>query len=80
MRRGTSFAICWPGTARQSRGFGRGRVLFADALRESDVVAVLCPLNHDTRGLIGADEIRLMKRDALLIEAFVRGEPRNLVT
>jgi len=44
-----------------------GREPFADVLRTSDVVAVLCPLTPETRGLIGAAEMDLMKPDALLI-------------
>lgn len=30
-------------------------------LRESDYVLVNCPLNEDTRGMIGAKELGLMK-------------------
>jgi glycerate dehydrogenase len=33
----------------------------------SDLLAVLCPLTAETHGLIGAAELALMKRDALLI-------------
>ena len=40
---------------------------FADALRLSDVLSLHCPLTEETRDLIGADELRQMKRDALLI-------------
>jgi glycerate dehydrogenase len=43
------------------------RVPFRDLLRRSDVVVLLCPLTPETRGLIGAEEISLMKPDALLI-------------
>lgn len=38
-----------------------------EVLRESDVVVVVLPLTGDTRGLIGEQELRLMKRTALLI-------------
>src|SRR5262245_21705413 len=44
-----------------------GRVPFCEVLRKSDVLAVLCPLTPETHGLIGADELALMKRNALLI-------------
>ncbi|MGB5621881.1 MAG: D-2-hydroxyacid dehydrogenase [Gammaproteobacteria bacterium] len=36
-------------------------------LAEADVVSLHCPLTEDTSGMIGAAELRLMKKDALLI-------------
>jgi len=44
-----------------------GRVLFEEALRRSDVVSLHTPLNEQTRNLIGAPELALMKRTALLM-------------
>jgi glycerate dehydrogenase len=44
-----------------------GRVRLEELLAESDIVSLHCPLNETTRGLIGAAELRQMKRDALLI-------------
>jgi glycerate dehydrogenase len=44
-----------------------GRVPFYEVLRRSDLLAVLCPLTPETRGLIGAAELVLMKRGALVI-------------
>lgn len=44
-----------------------GRVSFEEVLRESDVVTLHCPLNEETRGLIGRAELELMRRDAVLI-------------
>lgn len=44
-----------------------GRVRFEEVLRRSDVLSIHCPLTQDTRNLIGAREIRTMKRDAILI-------------
>ncbi len=44
-----------------------GRTAFADVLRKSDVLSLHCPLNDATRNLIGADELRQMKSDAILI-------------
>lgn len=38
-----------------------------DLLKRSDVVSLHVPLNEKTRGLIGAQELKLMKRTALLI-------------
>lgn len=36
-------------------------------LAESDILVVLTPLNDSTRGLLGEAELRLMKRDAILV-------------
>lgn len=44
-----------------------GYAAFADALRAADVVSLHCPLTAETRGMIGADELRAMKPEALLI-------------
>jgi glycerate dehydrogenase len=44
-----------------------GYTAFDHVLREADVVSLHCPLNERTRGLIGAAELRAMKRDAVLI-------------
>ena len=44
-----------------------GRYDFKDILRDSDVISLHCPLTEDTRGLIGADELSLMKPNAILI-------------
>jgi D-3-phosphoglycerate dehydrogenase len=38
-----------------------------DLLRRSDFVSVMCPLNEQTRGLIGARELGLMKPTAYLV-------------
>ncbi len=44
-----------------------GYVAFERALGEADVVSLHCPLTEVTRGLIGRQELALMKRDAVLI-------------
>lgn len=44
-----------------------GYAAFGDALRAADVVSLHCPLTAETRGMIGADELRAMKPEALLI-------------
>ena len=70
------------GTARIARGFGM-QVLFADhappkaegveftplerVLEESDVISLHVPLTPETRNMIGLNELRRMKRTALLI-------------
>ena len=44
-----------------------GRMLFEEVLRGSDIITLHVPLNEETRGLIGATELRAMRREALLI-------------
>ena len=44
-----------------------GRTAFEEVLAHSGVLAILCPLSDETRGLIGAAELARMPRDALLI-------------
>lgn len=44
-----------------------GLVDFATILRESDAISLHVPLAEGTRGLIGAEELRAMKRSAVLI-------------
>ncbi|HWS99209.1 MAG TPA: D-2-hydroxyacid dehydrogenase [Pyrinomonadaceae bacterium] len=50
-----------------ARELRAGRVSFEEVLRESDVVTLHCPLNAETRGLIGRAELEMMRRDAVLI-------------
>ncbi|QAZ39008.1 glycerate dehydrogenase [Methylibium sp. Pch-M] len=70
------------GTAAIARGFGM-KVIFADheppkmpgveftpfeqVLAESDVLSLHCPLTPSTRNIIGLEQMRRMKRNALLI-------------
>ena len=44
-----------------------GRISFAETLKRSDVLSLHCPLTDQTRNLIGAAELQMMKRSALLI-------------
>jgi glycerate dehydrogenase len=44
-----------------------GYVAFETLLAQADVVSLHCPLNDETRDMIGAAELRAMRRDALLI-------------
>ena len=50
-----------------SREIKDGRVSFDELLTRSDVISLHCPLNNNTRKLIGADEFAKMKHDAILI-------------
>lgn len=44
-----------------------GRVALEDMLARVDVLSLHCPLTPETRGLVGARELALMKQDAVLI-------------
>lgn len=49
------------------KGSATDRVDLATLLGEADIVSLHCPLVDNTRNLIGAGELALMKQDALLI-------------
>lgn len=38
-----------------------------ELLRESDIISLHCPLTDSTRGMIGAKELKKMKKDAIII-------------
>ena len=44
-----------------------GRVAFNEVLQRSDVLSLHCPLTEETKNLIGAGELKQMKRNAILI-------------
>ncbi len=44
-----------------------GRIPFREVLEQADVLSLHCPLTDATRHMIGADELRLMRKDSLLI-------------
>lgn len=46
-----------------------GRYALHDLLPQVDVLSLHCPLTEETRGMIGACELALMKKDAVLINA-----------
>ena len=46
-----------------------GYVAFETLLAQADVVSLHCPLNDETRGMIGAAQLRAMKPDAILINS-----------
>lgn len=48
---------------------GATQVSLDKLLRKSDFVSIHCPLNGKTKGLIGERELRLMKKNAILINA-----------
>jgi phosphoglycerate dehydrogenase-like enzyme len=46
---------------------GVSRVELDELLKTSDVVSVLCPLNNETRGMLGAKRLGLLKRGAIFV-------------
>jgi glycerate dehydrogenase len=58
--------VIW-GERRGAAGVRDGYVPFAQLLAEADVISLHCPLNEQTRGMIGAAELSAMKRDTILI-------------
>jgi glycerate dehydrogenase len=52
---------------KDARAIRTRRVSFEEVLRASDIISLHCPLNEETRGLIGRAEFEMMRRDALLI-------------
>ena len=44
-----------------------GRTSFSELLKTSDVISLHCPLNKETKDLIGAAELRMMKPGSILI-------------
>jgi glycerate dehydrogenase len=44
-----------------------GRLPFAEVLQRCDVISLHCPLTEETKNLIGAEELRLMRPEAILI-------------
>jgi glycerate dehydrogenase len=51
----------------QDRFDGDGRVDLDDLLSDCDAVSLHCPLTSETRGMIGARELSLMKPNAVLV-------------
>jgi glycerate dehydrogenase len=52
---------------RRARDVREGRTPFEEVLRLSDTLSLHVPLNAETRGLVGREEIELMKPSAVLI-------------
>jgi phosphoglycerate dehydrogenase-like enzyme len=66
---GTQEVIAFDPYAGQARAKSLGvrMVELSELLKESDFVAVCCPLTEETRGLLGVAELALMKPSAYLI-------------
>lgn len=55
------------GAERSGAAIREGYVSFDTILAEADAISLHCPLNEQTRNMIGEPELRAMKRDAVLI-------------
>ena len=72
-RRGRAFGMEIAYAGRRRAGseleaeLGARQLPLADLLATADVVSLHCPLNAETRGLIGAGELRTMKPTAFLV-------------
>jgi len=61
--------VSYYSTSGKNLDAGFRHVTLQELLIESDVISVHCPLNDTTRDLIGYEELRRMKKDAILINA-----------
>lgn len=52
---------------KNAKSIRAGRMAFDEALAQSDIVTLHCPLTDETRDMFGRREFELMKRSALLI-------------
>ena len=53
--------------ARKGAAPGPGRIAFDEMLAASDAISIHCPLNDETRGLIGRAEFAAMRRRPFLV-------------
>ena len=51
----------------QEEQFGYRFVDFDTLLKESDIFTIHCPLNEETRGMIGKDQLALLRSGAILV-------------
>ena len=66
--RARSFGMRIVYTSRSEKtGFQAEKVDLTELLQRSDVVSLHIPLNDETRGLIGRDQLMLMKQNAVLV-------------
>jgi glycerate dehydrogenase len=58
--------VLW-GEHKNAKAIRPGYLPFAEVLAQADAVTLHCPLNDETRGMIGEPELRAMKQGAVLI-------------
>lgn len=59
--------LCYYSTSGIARDEGYKSVSLNELLSGSNVVSIHCPLNERTQSLVGAEQLRLMRRSAILI-------------
>ncbi len=64
---GAAFGMHLLVAERPGRSPRPGRTPFEEVLGKADVISLHCPLTAETRNLIGARELAMMKRDAILV-------------
>lgn len=57
------------GEHKHANNVREGYIPFIEALKQADVVSLHCPLNEQTRNMIGQAELKIMKPNAILINA-----------
>ena len=65
LAKGLGMEVCV--AERKGRTPRPGRVAFEELIRIADVLSIHCPLTDESRNMIGIEELRAMKTDAILI-------------
>jgi glycerate dehydrogenase len=61
--------VCYFSTSQKNLDTGFKHVPLHDLLTECDIISIHCPLNETTRDMIGYEQFRIMKKEALIINA-----------
>jgi lactate dehydrogenase-like 2-hydroxyacid dehydrogenase len=61
--------VCYYSTSQKNLDAGFKHVPLSALLTECDIVSIHCPLNESIRDLIGYEQFRIMKKEALIINA-----------
>jgi D-3-phosphoglycerate dehydrogenase / 2-oxoglutarate reductase len=64
---GMTVLVCDPYLSAGELPAGAAKVELGDLLRRSDIVSLHCPLNDETRGMLDAGKLDLLKRGAIVI-------------
>jgi len=67
--RSFSSEVCYYSTSQKNLNAGFKHVPLHALLTECDIISIHCPLNETTRDMIGYEQFRIMKKDALIINA-----------
>ena len=61
--------VCYYSTSAKNLNAGYPHVSLENLLTECDIISIHCPLNDSTLDLIGYEQLRLMKKSALLLNS-----------